>query len=285
MFDEATGMRMLGSRWGLFLGGLAVSVGWAQKTDKLPQLVIHFNVGTASNGAEVAYMVNAGKFYEYVMPEAPKNQMPDCDYQVGRLTGYGRGVCTDVKTRGRLSQYVVNASVDGAAADRVRAVLFLPGCEMTTLDVAIQGKDVVREAKCLVLPHWTLKGQIVDAATTKTGWLKVDITYRANWVGTLFEAGVEQPNVFNKPLVEFDVASVPVAKNKSFTLELPVLANDPAEQSAAAEDRGEYVFTLRDTEAKNSAILGILRPDKFATASGGLELKTGYPELQFVLEH
>jgi hypothetical protein len=45
------------------------------------------------------------------------------------------------------------------------------------------------------------------------------------------------------------------------------------------------VFTLRDTEAKNSAILGILRPDKFATASGGLELKTGYPELQFVLEH
>jgi hypothetical protein len=280
-------MRMPGFRWGLFLGGLAVSVGWAQKTDKVPQLVIRFNVGTASNSAEVAYMVNAGKFYEYVMPEAQKKQMPDCNYQVDRLdrlAGYGN-VCTDVKTRGRLSEYVVNASVDGTAADRVRAVLFLRGCEMTTLDVAIQGKSEIREAKCVVLPHWALKGQIVDAATTKTEWLKVDITYRANWVSRLFEAGVEQQNVFNKPLIEFDVASVPVARNKSFALDLPVLASDPAEKSAEAEDRGEYVFTLRNTETKDAVTLGILRPDKFATPSGGLELKTEYPKLQFVLEH
>jgi hypothetical protein len=168
MFDEATGMRMLGSRWGLFLGGLAVSVGWAQKTDKLPQLVIHFNVGTASNGAEVAYMVNAGKFYEYVMPEAQKAKLrADCDSAESR-GGYGRGVCRDQDMgKGRLSEYVVNASVDGTAADRVRAVLFLPGCEMTTLDVAIHGKNEIREATCVPLPHWTLKGQIVDEAITK----------------------------------------------------------------------------------------------------------------------
>jgi hypothetical protein len=279
-------MRMPGLRWGLLLGGLAVSGGWGQKADKVPQLLIHFNTGTASNGAEVAYMVNAGKFYEYVMPDAQKAKTrADCDSAESR-GGYGRGVCRDQDMgKGRLSEYVVSASVDGTAADRVRAVLFLPGCEMTTLDVAIQGKDVVREAKCVTLPHWTLKGQIVDDAITKTGWLKVDITYRANWVSTLFEAGVEQANVFNKPLVEFDVASVPVSKKKSFSVELPVLASDPAERSAAAADQGEYVFTLRNTESKNDVTLGILRPDKFVTRSGGLELKTEYPELQFVLEH
>jgi hypothetical protein len=285
-FSRGEGMRMPGLRWGLLLGGLAVSIGWAQKTDKLPQLVIHFNVGTASNGAEVAYMVNAGKFYEYVMPEAQRAKTRnDCDSAESR-GGYGRGVCRDQDMgKGRLNQYVIDASVGGTAADRVRAVLFIPGCEMTTLDVAIQGKDVVREAKCALLPRWTLKGQIVDAAITKTGWLKVDVTYRANWVSTLFAAGVEQANVFNKPLVEFDVASVPVSKNKSFSVELPILARDPAEKSAEAEDRGELIFTLRNTETKDGVTLGILRPDKFATSSGGLELKTEYPELQFVLEH
>jgi len=279
-------MRMAGLRWGLVLGGLAVSVGWAQKVDKVPQLLIHFNVGTASNSAEVAYMVNAGKFYEYVLPEDQKvKSRSDCDAAESR-GGYGRGVCRDRDMgKGQLNQYVIGASVGGAAADRVRAVVFIPGCEMNTLDVAIRGKDVVREAKCALLPRWALKGQIVDAAITKTGWLKVDVTYRANWVSKLFEAGVEQANVFNKPLVEFDVASVPVSKTKSFSLELPILASDPVEKSAEAEDRGEYVFTLRNTETKNAVTMGVLRPDKFATPSGGLELKTEYPELQFVLEH
>jgi len=279
-------MRMPGLRWGLVLGGLAVSMGWAQKADKVPQLLIHFSADTAKKNPEVAYMISAGTFYEYVMPEAQKKEeIEDCDYQVGSRTGYGRGVCRTATLQERLSQYVLNASVDGTAADSVRAVLFIPGCETSLLDVAIQGKDELREAKCVPLPHWTLKGQIVDNAITKTGWLKVDVTYRANWVSKLFESGVEQANVFNKPLVEFDVASVQVSKNKSFSLELPILATDPAEQNAAAEDRGELIFTLRNTETKEAVTTGILRPDKFATSSGGLELRMDYPELQFVLEH
>jgi hypothetical protein len=254
--------------------------------DRTPQLFIEFNAGTASNAAEVAYMVNAGKFYEYVMPETQKAKTrADCDSAESR-GGYGRGVCRDQDMgKGRLSHYVIAASVEGTPADRVRAVVFIPGCEVNNLDVALQGKDVTREAKCVVLPRWTLKGQIMDAAITKTGWLKVDVTYRATWVSKLFGAGVEQANVFNKPLVEFDVASVSVSKNKSFSLELPILASDPAEKDAEAEDRGEYVFTLRNTETKNAVTMGVLRPDKFATPSGGLELKAEYPELQFVLEH
>jgi len=74
MFDEATRMRMPGLRWGLVLGGLAVSMGWAQKADKVPQLLIHFSADTAKKNPEVAYMISAGTFYEYVMPEAQKKE-------------------------------------------------------------------------------------------------------------------------------------------------------------------------------------------------------------------
>ena len=133
------------------------------------------------------------------------------------------------------------------------------------------------------LPHLTLKGQIADAGIPKKGWLKVYVTYRANWVGKYFEVRQEQPNVFNRPLIEFDVASVTLSKSRSLSLELPLLALDPGEQKAEPDDRGELVFTLRN--ADTGAVLGILRPDKFATSSGGLELRPEYPELQFVLEN
>jgi hypothetical protein len=272
---------MRGLHWGLLLGGLAVSMGWAQKESDLPRFRVQLPNVPASKSAEVAYKISAGEFYAYLLPPDPnKDERADCSY----LALSDRGSRLVCNSQLQLDPFFIDASVGGAAADRVRAVVFIPGCETNTLDVSIQSKREVREAKCVPLPHWTLKGQIVDDAITKTGRLKVDVTYRANWVGTLFEAGVEQANVFNKPLVEFDVASVQVSKNKSFSVELPILARDPGEQSAAAEDRGELFFTLRN--ADTGAILGILRPDKFATSSGGLELRTEYPEeMQFVLEH
>jgi hypothetical protein len=272
-------MRMPGLRWGLVLGGLAVSIGWAQKADKLPSVQIQLPKVPGSKRAEVAYKISAGEFYAYLLPPDPnKVERTDCYYLAEPDRG-SRLVC-----KPQANPFFIDASVGGTAADRVQAVVFISGCEMNTLDVAIHDKSEVREAKCVPLPHWTLKGQIVDPGIPKKGWLKVDVTYRANWVGRSFEVGQEQPNVFNRPLIEFDVVSVTLPKNRSFSVELPILARDPGEQKAEPDDRGELVFTLRNGDT--GAILGILRPDKFATSSSGLELRTEYPEeLQFVLEH
>jgi hypothetical protein len=280
-------MRLWGLGWGLLLGGFAVSVGLAQKTDNLPAFAIQLPGGIASKSAEVAYMVNAGEPYEYILPEsAPKNvDSAACNY-VGSA-GFGRvGACKSVREAVRVNPFKIYASVAGSAATRVQAMVFIPGCEMNRLDVAMKDKDVIREVKCVPLPHRTLKGQIADAAVTKTGGLKVHVTYRANWVSRLFEAGVEQANVFNRPLIEFSVASVQVSKDKRFSVELPILARDPGEMSALAEDRGEFVFTLRNDATKDGVVLGLLRPDLFATSSDGLELRIEYPEeLRFVLTH
>jgi hypothetical protein len=280
-------MRLRGLGCSLLLGGLGVSGGLAQKTDNLPAFAIQLPGGIASKSAEVAYMVNAGELYEFILPEsAPKNvDSAGCNY-VGSA-GFGRvGACKSVRETARTNPFKIYAGVAGSAATRVQAMVFIPGCEIHRLDVAMQGKNVIREVKCVPLPHWTLKGQIVDAAVQKTGGLKVEVTYRANWVSRVFEAGVEQANVFNRPLIEFSVASAAVSKDRRFSVELPILARDPGEMSALAEDRGEFVFTLRKTTAEDGVVLGLLRPDQFATSSDGLELRTEYPdELRFALTH
>jgi hypothetical protein len=216
-------MKVPGLRWGLVLGGLAVSIGLAQKADNLPWFAIQLPSGTTSKSAEVAYMVNAGELYEYILPEAAPTNVDSaaCNY-VGSA-GYGRvGACESMREGARVDHFNIHADVGGSAATRVRAMVFIPGCEMDRLDVAMQGKSVTREVKCVPLPHWTLRGQIVDAVT-KTGQLKVDVSYRANWVSRLFEASVEQANVFNRPLIEFDVASMTLSKNRGFSVELRFL--------------------------------------------------------------
>jgi hypothetical protein len=274
-------MRVPRLRWGLLLGGLAVSVGWAQKEKDLPLFQVQLPKVLGSKRAEVAYKINAGELYAFLLPPDPnKVERVNCYYLATSDRG-SRQVCN---SQPQVDPFFIDASVAGTAADRVRAVVFIPGCETNTLDVAIQSKREVREVKCVPLPHWALKGQVADFGIPKRGWLKVDVTYRANWVGRNFEVGQEQSNVFNRPLIEFDVVSVTLPKKRSFSLELPILADDPGEQNAAPEDRGEFVFTLRNGDT--GAILGVLRPDKFATPSSGLELRTEYPEeLQFVLEH
>jgi hypothetical protein len=73
-----------------------------------------------------------------------------------------------------------------------------------------------------------------------------------------------------------------VAKNGSFSVELPILALDSAEESAKGEDRGELLFTLRNGVTGDT--VGTLQADQFATPSGGLELRTEYPGLRFALE-
>jgi hypothetical protein len=243
-------MRSPGLRLVLVLSGLVASIGWAQRVRGGPELWIELPV---SDSIEVAYSINARQFHAYNMSK------------VKPTSGFADPVVT--------WQFVIEAGVNRIAADRVRAVVFMPGCKTSSLDVAFHGKTLSRDVQCARLSHWTLKGQLVDAAVAKTGSLKVDVAYRANWVSNFLEVD---------ELAIFDVATTSVSKNGSFSVELPILALDSAEEGAKGEDRGELLFTLKNGETGDT--LGTLQPDKFTTPSGGLELRTEYPELRFALE-
>lgn len=250
---EAREMRSPGLRLVFVLGGLVASIGWAQRVRGGPELWIELPVKTASDSVEVAYSIVAGQFHSYTMSSKAKPPF-------GSLATW---------------QFVIEAGVNRIAADRVRAVVFMPGCKTSSLDVAFHGKTLSRDVQCARLSHWTLKGQLVDAAVAKTGSLKVDVAYKANWVSNFLELAVDQVAIF-------DVATTSVSKNGSFSVELPILALDSAEESAKGEDRGELLFTLRNGATGDT--VGTLQADQFATPSGGLELRTEYPGLRFALE-
>ena len=249
---EEAEMRLPGLRLAVVLGGLVVSIGWAQKVRSGPELLIDLPLKNAPDSVEVAYSIVAGQFHSYTLSSKVKPQFED------ELASW---------------QFVIEAGVHRIAADRVRAVVFLPGCKTSSLDVAFHGKTLGRDVQCARLPGWTLKGQLVDAAVAKAGSLKVDVAYKANWVSNFLEAD---------ELAIFDVATTSVAKNGSFSVGLPILALDSAEESAKGEDRGELLFTLRNGATGDT--VGTLQADQFATPSGGLELRTEYPGLRFTLE-
>jgi hypothetical protein len=208
------------------------------------------------NGQEIAFSINAGELYSYTLPRR----------------GEGQG------------DWMIETNVHRIPADRVRVVVFNPRCETQNLDVAMHGKNETREAKCVAVPIWKFRGRIVGRAMTETKALKVHVEYRVKWAPGFLGAekvGVDQPPPESP---QFDVVSVPLQKDGGFSINLPIHAHDQAEVNAEAEERGELVFTLLNTEPKVPIVLGTLRPDQFATESGGLELRTEYPELQFVVK-
>jgi hypothetical protein len=177
-----------------------------------------------------------------------------------------------------MQRYVFDASVDGVAASTVQAVVYMPGCELSRVEmIVMHGEDVERQVECRALSQWPLSGQLVmDAATVarlgkRTSNLEIEVAYMANWVNVLF-------GIMDGAVPAFHVATVPLGEDGSFLVQLPNLALDPAEKSADEWYRGDFVFTLREKKTWNH--VGTLRPTEFARM-GGLELRTQYPGLRF----
>ncbi len=158
-------------RWVVLFGLGMVSFGWAQKAERGPQLLILMLGVPTPEKAEVAYSVNAAQFYSYTLPHTRKDCQLIMDVD-------GREHCQ----QGQIMDFELEASVNRVPGDRVRAVMFIPGCQPQLLDVAIQGKIGTRlDAKCIRVPIWKFKGWISDDSLKDTKWLKVQVMYQANW--------------------------------------------------------------------------------------------------------
>ncbi len=249
-------------RWSRGLSGmlvvcLAVATGWGQGLSKElckgPQVSIRVPASVVAEGIEAKIFMGGpfGGYGNYLLPKPG------------------------------MERYVFDASVDGVAATSVQAVVYMPGCELSRFEIVMHGENVERKMECRPLSQWSLGGQVVmDAATVaalgkRSSPLEVEVVYVANWVNVFF-------GIMDGPVATFHVATVPLGEDGSFLVQLPNLALDPAEKSAEKRFRGDFVFTLREKKTWN--IVGTLRPSDFATSSGGLELRTQYPDLRFVLK-
>jgi hypothetical protein len=250
-------MRLPGRLSGVVAACLLVTVGGAQEVGK-----------ELSKGPQVTIRVPAGASVDGIQTDF---------YMGGRFGAYASTITPKPSTQ----RYVFDASVDEVAASTVQAVVYMPGCELSRLEpIVMHGENVERQVECKPVSQWPLRGQLVmDAATVaalgkRTANLEIEVAYMANWVNVLF-------GIMDGAAPAFHVATVPLGEDGSFLVQLPNFALDPAEKSAEARFRGEFVFTLREKKTWN--VVGTLRPTEFARM-GGLELRTQYPGMRFELK-
>jgi hypothetical protein len=232
---------------------LAGATGWGQSLSKGPQVSIRVPVPVVAEGIEAEIFMG------------------------GPFGGYGNFILPKPGMR----RYVFDASVDGVAATSLQAVVYMPGCELSKFQIVMHGENVERQMECRALSQWSLGGQLaMDAATVaalgkRSSPLEIEVVYVANWVHKFF-------GIMDGPVATFHVATVPLREDGSFLVQLPNLVLDPAEKNADKWHRGEFAFTLREKKTWNH--VGTLRSSEFATSLGGLELRTQYPDLRFVLK-
>ncbi|WP_035357397.1 hypothetical protein [Edaphobacter aggregans] len=238
---------------GIMAAGLMVSMGWAQQAGAGPEVSILVPSGASVEGIQIAFFMG------------------------GPFGGHGV-----VAPEPKMQRFVFDASVNGVAANRVQAVVYMPGCELSRYDIAMGGESVERQAECKVLPAWPLGGQLVMDARTVAALgkhhspLEIEVGYMAFWVSDFF-------GIMDGLVTTFHVATVPLGKDGSFSVMLPELVQDPAEKSAKERYRGAFLFRLREKKTWN--IVGTLRPTEFAISPfDGLELRTQYPALRFELK-
>jgi hypothetical protein len=227
-----------------------VAMGWSQESGKGPQVSVRVPAGASVDDIQMTYFMS------------------------GPFGGYGSSILPTPKAQ----RYVFDAAVDGVAAKKVQAVVYMPGCELSRFEIAMHGESVERQVECRVLSQWPLSGRVVmdQALARRSSSLEIEVVYEAYWVSGFF-------GITDGPVTMFRVATVPIGEDGSFLARLPIFALDPAEKTAVEGHRGEFGLRLREKKTWN--IVGTLRSSEFATSSGGLELRTQYPGLEFVVEH
>jgi hypothetical protein len=139
----------------------------------------------------------------------------------------------------KMQRFVFDASVNGVAANRVQAVVYMPGCELSRYDIAMRGESVERQAECKVLPAWPLGGQLVMDARTVAALgkhdspLEIEVGYMAFWVSDFF-------GIMDGLVTTFHVATVPLGKDGSFSVMLPELVQDRQRRAQRRDIGGHF---------------------------------------------
>ena len=230
----------------------AISIAWVGGArcggvERLPHVSITLPEGVSEDGVQVASMLS------------------------GPFGGYGGFT---PKPHGR--SYDIDAFVGEAVAGRVQAVVYMPGCELSRFDIPMHSESVTRQLECRKLVQVPLSGMVALDEGRRASSLEVVVGYEALWAHRFF-------GIADGPATIFEVATVPVREDGSFSVLLPELNEDPAEKSAGERERGVFCLTLREKKTWNA--VGRLRPTEFESHFHDLALRSWYPGgVRFALE-
>jgi hypothetical protein len=126
----------------------------------------------------------------------------------GPFGGYGSFVQAEA---GRQTIDFV-AAVDGKAADRIKVIALLPGCELIKLDFPLNGTAMWRRLDCKPLATITLHGRIPAAYIGRES--KINVSYQADWAFKFFA-------IADGMAVVFPLSTVVPDSNGEFSVEVP----------------------------------------------------------------
>jgi len=176
-------------------------------------------------------------------------------FMTGPFGGYG----SFVRTEQGLVLYEIPAGVDGKPAANVKIIAFIPGCEIATLDIAMQGASQTRTLGCSSLETIRLQGRILPAALVQGPGSEVAINYEADWDHAFF-------GIADGMVSTVHIATVIPDKDGRFEVELP----DYFQQSGLG--KGEFLFSLSN---KSGRVVS-LKPRNMPQFDLGLEVLSSY---------
>ena len=188
-------------------------------------------------------------------------------FMFGPFGGYGDFVRTE---KGR-STYDIVASVDGKSAVSVKVIAYLPGCEIATLEIQVDGTELSRPLSCKLLGRISLHGQISPVSITQEQQpTEVVVNYLAMWDHQFF-------GIMDGPVTAIGIATVVPDEKGQFEVAVP----DFSKQTNLGE--GEFQFILRQTKSGN--IVAFLKPTSEGPDSLGLKVRPSYaPVTQFLAD-
>lgn len=174
----------------------------------------------------------------------------------GIFGGYGGFVRAE---KGKTS-YELVAAVDGKSAITVKVIVFMPGCEIVTLSIAVEDAARSRKLICKPLAYIHLRGQISPASMVQDQSARVEVTYQVLWAHQFY-------GISDGPVTSVPIATVVPDGAGNFEVDIP---------DFSAQKLGNADFELVLRAAKSGNILAFLEPQ---VESRNREVLSSYPPL------
>lgn len=184
------------------------------------------------------------------------------------LTGPFGGYGGFVRAESKRASYDIEPFVDGRAAENIKIIAYLPGCEIVTLDLAFSGMPIERWLDCYPLGTFSFRGQILPGSKSLGQNREIEVSYLALWSHEFF-------GISDGPVTTIRLGTIRPGRDGKFEITLP----DLYKQSSLGD--GAMQFILRDV--KTRTIIAFLRPAE-ATNSSILAVLASYPTVQFLAE-
>jgi hypothetical protein len=170
-----------------------------------------------------------------------------------------------------VSSYNISTVHDGLPASRIKAIVYVPGCAIQTLDLPVSGSDNQRYS----FACHPLSSVWINGALTRTDWLfgrevKLQVKYVARWAQSFL--GLADDLLTNIPVGDVTYLS----SSGRFRLSVPDFAHDPL--AGSPDHAGELQFWARDKTGQDIvAQLSPVGPQVLKTGVGGLKIQSEYP--------